>query len=396
VFAGAAREAVFSREDVIRRAGADFIPVALKAGLVNDPGGDEEGLLYREIGRSKPAPQGICVLNSAGKALDWALSFDDPPAVSAFLDRALERFRKHPGAIDTERFMRYPGHRLDDVQDNGTVLAIPDAHERCPAQTRVRRGTLMARVYGRVLGTLADPTRQENYVEDRFALSVELQELLARELAAAGNERFRLPEPVARVLAGRAYLGPLDVDPLLGPGTKTLELWGRRGAAGVRVEGRSELAGGDSDRDRADGRRWSHEVRLAWEGLIEIRERRVTRLLLLARGSEKLTWGHARAPLAGESDLAHLPAGRPIDFNGEVRYGILGEPAPEAESADVGEALQAKRRALDEGLRAWKEQGRDLAPVGRILEEFGPLAARGKFREAEAVLDRALRLLEPK
>jgi hypothetical protein len=395
VFAGAAREAVFSREDVIRRAGADFIPVALKAGLVNDPGGDEEGRLYREIGRSKPAPQGICVLNSAGKALDWALSFDDPPAVAAFLDRALERFRKHPRAVDTERFMRYPGHRLDDVKDSGAVLAIPDAHERCPARPRVLRGTLMARVYGRTLGPLADPTRQENYVEDRFALSVELRDLLARELAAAGNERFKLPEPVARVLAGRAYLGPLDVDPLLGPGTKILELWGRRGAAGVRVEGRSELAGGDSDLDRADGRRWSHEVRLAWEGLIEIRERRVTRLLLLARGTEKLKWGHARANLAGESDVAHLPAGRPIDFNGEVRYGLLGEPAPEAESADVDEALQSKMRALEEGLRAWREKGRDSAPVGRILEEFGPLAAGGKFREAEAVLDRALRLLEP-
>jgi len=52
VFAGAVREAVFSNPDVIRRVNADFVPVALKAGLVNNPPDDEEGQLYREIGRS--------------------------------------------------------------------------------------------------------------------------------------------------------------------------------------------------------------------------------------------------------------------------------------------------------------------------------------------------------
>ena len=86
MFAGAAREAVFSKPEVIRRIQADFVPVALKAALVNNPPGDEEGQLYREIGRSKPAPQGICVVNSAGKVLDWALMFDDDSSVLAFLD----------------------------------------------------------------------------------------------------------------------------------------------------------------------------------------------------------------------------------------------------------------------------------------------------------------------
>ena len=57
MFAGAAREAVFSKADVIKRVNADFIPVALKAALVNGPPNDEEGLLYREIERSKPAPR---------------------------------------------------------------------------------------------------------------------------------------------------------------------------------------------------------------------------------------------------------------------------------------------------------------------------------------------------
>ena len=98
MFAGAAREAVFSNPDVIKRVNADFIPVALKAGLVNNPPGDEEGLLYREIERSKPAPQGICVVNSAGKVLNWTLMFDDDQSVLAFFDHAKQRFAKYPDA----------------------------------------------------------------------------------------------------------------------------------------------------------------------------------------------------------------------------------------------------------------------------------------------------------
>ncbi len=81
MFAGAAREAVFSNPEVARRIKADFVPVALKAGLVNNPPVGPEGLLYREIGRSKPAPQGICVANSDGKVLDWALMFDGDKSV---------------------------------------------------------------------------------------------------------------------------------------------------------------------------------------------------------------------------------------------------------------------------------------------------------------------------
>src|SRR5207244_12536487 len=93
-----AREAVLTKAEVIRRVKADFIPVALKAALVNNPPNDEEGQLYREIGRSKPAPQGICVVNSAGKVLDWALMFDDDPSVLSFFDHALKRFRDYPDA----------------------------------------------------------------------------------------------------------------------------------------------------------------------------------------------------------------------------------------------------------------------------------------------------------
>ena len=111
MFAGAVREAVFSNPDVIRRVNADFVPVALKAGLVNNPPDDEEGRLYREIGRSKPVPQGICVVNSAGKVLAWTMAFDDDKSVLAFLDHCAKRFAQFPDAkkpVAAERYGRFP------------------------------------------------------------------------------------------------------------------------------------------------------------------------------------------------------------------------------------------------------------------------------------------------
>jgi hypothetical protein len=155
VFAGAAREAVFSKPEVIRRVNAHFIPVALNARLVNNPPGEEEGQLYREIGRSKPAPQGICVVNSAGKVLDWALMFDNDKSVLAFLDHCRKRFAKHPDAkraVAAQRYMKFPSHKLDDVEDNGKAPRIPLQHPKgkaCPAAPRLRQGTVIVRVFGR-------------------------------------------------------------------------------------------------------------------------------------------------------------------------------------------------------------------------------------------------------
>ena len=115
---------------MVRRVNAEFIPVALKAALVNNPRFDSESRLYAEIGRSKPAPQGICVANSAGKALAWALMFEDDPSVLAFLDHAARRFSQYPDAtreVDTERFMRFPGQRLNDVEDSHEPLTVRDS-----------------------------------------------------------------------------------------------------------------------------------------------------------------------------------------------------------------------------------------------------------------------------
>ena len=219
MFAGAAREAVFSNPDVIKRVNADFVPVALKAGLVNNPPDDEEGLLYREIERSKPAPQGICVVNSAGKVLNWTLMFDDDKSVLAFFDHAKERFAKYPDAkkpVAAEVYQKFPSQKRKDVEDSGKVLPVLDRHpegKHCPAEPPLRKGTVAVRLFGRALDKdgkpVADTVRQENYIEDRFNIAVQTQEKLAKALAGRrerpGQAPARSHAPVGEAsLHGRA------------------------------------------------------------------------------------------------------------------------------------------------------------------------------------------------
>jgi hypothetical protein len=350
VFAGAAREAVFSRPEVIRQINAHFVPVALKAALVNNPPDDEEGRLYREIARSRIAPQGICVVNSAGKVLDWVLMFDDDRSVLAFLDHARKRFARFPDArqpVSAERYMKFPSSRLADVKDNGKAPLVIERHTKgksCPAKPLLQRGTVVVRVFGRALGkdgkAVADTVRQEHYVEDRFHVSLATQEALARALAKAGSKPFRIGDDLAQLLVSHAYLGQLDVNPVGAPGGKgrldQCEFWAQMvGTTGLRIEGQSAAAGA-SRGGGGDGRFWEHEVKLVWEGLIEVKGDRITRLLLLARGAEKLRWGNKRAAVfKGSVDVARLPGGHAIDLACAVRYGLIGEPVAAAEATDA-------------------------------------------------------------
>lgn len=345
MFAGAAREAVFSKPEVVRRVNADFVPVALNIELLGDPPDDEEGRLYREINRSNPA-QGICIVNSAGKVLNWVVMFDDDKSVLAFLDHTLKRFAKYPDAkqrVAAERYMKFPSFKVDDVQDTAKAPLVIEGHaegKSCPAKPRFPRGTVVARVFGRALDKdgkpVADTVRQEHYVEDRFHVTVAMQDGLAKALADAGPTRFRIANDLARLLVSHAYLGQLDVNPLGSPGgkgsLKQCEFWAQKIGVGgnvpaqIRVEGRSEAAGRNFDRDVGDGRLWRHEVKLVWEGLIEMQEGRMTRCLLLARGSEKLKWDNQDEEFKGKDDVARLLLGHPIDLACEARFGLIGEP----------------------------------------------------------------------
>ncbi len=339
---------IFSNPDVIRRVNADFVPVALKAGLVDHPPGNGEGRLYREISRSRILPQGVCVVNSAGKVLDWVFMFDDDKSVLAFLDHARERFAKFPDAkkpFPAERAMHFPSQKLADVKDNGKVVPVDDRHpegESCPATPRVPPGTIIARVFGRALDKdgkpVADTVRQENYVEDRFTVPLLRQEALAKALAAADTERFKIADDLARLLVSHAFMGELDVNPLgdvNGSKGKCTEctFWGQKvqtdgnGLVRVHIDGKSEAAGVALDGQTGGDPLWQHQVKLAWEGLIEMKGNRMTRIILVARGTEKLKRRNKNEE-SGRTPGRHTVF---IDLDCGVRYGMIGEPVPAEE-----------------------------------------------------------------
>jgi hypothetical protein len=366
VYAGAAREAVFSVPAVIRRVNADFIPLALRAPLVNGVqavGDEDEKWLYERIGRAKLAPQGICVLDSSGQVLCWVQMFDSNADVLAFLDHARKRFQDNadakPPAV-TQRYMKFPSMKLEDFQDKTRPPAAREGHalgKHCSARNAkgvVPPGSLVARLVGRMLDErgqlLADVINQEHYAEDRFIVLPPVQEAVAGVLARAGTERVRLPDAFARLCATPAHLGHIDVRPLFSVGPfqnkgewKKCQFWAARVEVGKdsavwRIEGESEVAS-----DLEINGRGVHQVQLTWEGFLTMNGTRMSQLLLSARGREKLEYGNDdnRRIKVKEDEVTCLPAGRPVDVNGGVRYGIIGTPASADEVDDRAAAPAA-------------------------------------------------------
>ena len=94
-----------------------------------------------------------------------------------------------------------------------------------------------------------------------------------------------------------------------------------------RIEGKTEVIGkGGSSRNFG----FRNEVKLAWEGFIEMDGKHMTRFLLAGRGTVKFQYGSdgLRAALAtkAKDEVELLTAGRYIDMECGVRFGIIGEP----------------------------------------------------------------------
>lgn len=369
-----------------------------------------EGQLYAEIARSKPAPQGICVANSAGKVLTWALSFDNESSIPKFLDHALARFATSPDSrepVTAERFLRFPGHKMNDVADNTGPIQIPETHshdERCPAAPVVEPGTLVGKIIGRPLDSAGDPiaqtTRQEDYMEARFEVPVGVQRQLARTLAdAEATEPAELPEEFARALVSHAFLGQLDVNPLGGRQTG-----GRTDAQSMsffahhvstensvrkyRLTGSSDVAGGPSAIGvGTDGRQWEHQVILRWEGYFDLHADRIVQLVVVAEGSERLRWGNQRFGQSNEPDVAHLMAGHPIDLDCNVRYALSAKPV----AADVA----GSREEIEKTPKPQDRSGPDSAQekLHHLREAARHLRAAG-VAELAGQLERQVRMME--
>ena len=352
MFAGAAREAVFSNPAVAKRVKEKFIPVAIKAKVVARSPGGSEGEIYKEVRRTQHVPQGIATMNSAGKVLTWAFSFDNEESILKFLDHVETRYQKLPDdkqQVAAERFMSFPGRKLPDVADNNKKLKIPTSHaagEVCPGHLHAESGTLIGTIIGRQMDSDGKPIektlRQEQYMESRFELSPAAQKQLAKaasESIESKGKSFEISDSVCQALINPAFLGQLDVDPL---GTSTnwdvekhreWKLGGQvksKSKDGIRIHlsGTSHISGGETSNPNA-GRYWDHTVKLTWQGYIDIKQDRVVNLTMLAKGKERLLWGNENLRKTKSPDCTHLMAGHPIDFDGDVVYGLMASDEAE-------------------------------------------------------------------
>jgi|ERR1044071_1390492 Spy/CpxP family protein refolding chaperone len=75
----------------------------------------------------------------------------------------------------------------------------------------------------------------------------------------------------------------------------------------------------------------------------------------------------------------------------EIKSKIATGQIPSAEA--VQRVLEGKMKNVQEGAQRWQNEGRDPSKVAEIMQEFEPLMKEGRHKEAEAVLDRALKLL---
>jgi hypothetical protein len=368
VYAGAAREAVFSVPAVVRRIKAGFVPLALRAPAVNNPDSvpdEDERWLYQRINRARLAPQGICVIGSDGQVLAWVQMFDDDKSVLDFLDHGLKRFKEKADPkkrVITERYMRFPGIKQEDFTDAAALPAVvAEGHAKgrsCPAKSGkgpMPPGSVKVRLVGRALDgrgrPVADTVKQEHYVEDHFSIKPQMQAALAKALENTGTDRIRLPDAFARLCASQAHLGHLDVQPCLcmipdkaeNKGEwKRCEFWARKvksekEAVVWRVDGESEV----SSKQGINGK-GVHEVKLGWQGFIVVKGKRMTKLLLSAHGKEKLQYANDDNVLnfKKRDEVSFLPAGRPIDLDCGVRYGFIGEPVAADEAGAAGPALE--------------------------------------------------------
>ena len=60
---------------------------------------------------------------------------------------------------------------------------------------------------------------------------------------------------------------------------------------------------------------------------------------------------------------------------------------------EVQRVLQGKLQKIQDTVQRWQNDGRDPSAVAEIMQEFEPLMKQGKHKDAETVLDRALKLL---
>jgi hypothetical protein len=347
VFAGAVRETVLSDPHIINRLKNEFVTVAIRAMDLNSPSNDSEGQLIRTIAQSKVAPQGLCVTNKSGQALAWSETFRDGQSVEAFLDRTLQLFKANRNGAEasrTERYMTFPDNRLDDAQVEPRVAECTTILQSATVPHRTTDG-MVVRLIGRALDQhgqfLSDTLQQEHYVEHKIELPLFVQQQLLRDLAANGNNKFALSEPMSAWMMKEAFLGQLDMQPMRDTEraavtkVQNCKLYAQRtGKNSLDITGDTEISVSNEGRT-GDGAAYSNYIKLRWQGAVEFDESNVNRILLLGRGIEKANW--AQGPPAAPANagacpsrdnlLKSLMAGHQFNLDCPVVFGFEGTTA---------------------------------------------------------------------
>ena len=73
----------------------------------------------------------------------------------------------------------------------------------------------------------------------------------------------------------------------------------------------------------------------------------------------------------------------------EIKKQTVSGPPPSSLQA----IIQSKVEKVEAGVEKWQNEGRDPSPIGELMQEFEPLMKAGKAKQADALLDRALKLL---
>ncbi len=120
-------------------------------------------------------------------------------------------------------------------------------------------------------------------------------------------------------------------------------------------------------------------------------------LLKKERVEEKLVLAQLDKVLKCEGEIksAHLSVGIAIknkltpQQQAKLQELRAATPSPQA----LQKRFEAKMRQVQAGVLRWQNDGRDPSPIGEVMQQFEPLMKQGKFKEADEVLDRALKML---
>lgn len=408
---------MLSNPEVINRLNNEFVPLAIRAAELNNPGPDDEGRLVNLIARSKVLPQGICILNSSGQALEWVVNFEKEKSVLAFLDQAMKHFRENASgkqANETERYMNYPSQRLsnfhEDAVSEAALSQILRAHKATPLAKHI-----VVRVIGRAFDAkgkpLTDTLKQEHYIEHKFLIEPEIERAFLK--SAAGNaHRFALPSKLSELLVQHAYLGQLDLQPSQSKSAPDQQkLWAERMSNGqLRVEG-DTYAEASSPGRALDKAAFANEVKLHWQGLIEFDQLHISKLLFWSSGTERAHWsapGCADDSCSVDRALNMLPGGHKYIFTGNVAFGFEGKREDTAvpygfesvantddeEHPSLPNRIQRKLADLNSRLPHWFASGGSQKDMSSRMEKLQELMKSSRPDEAEQVLDSTIAILE--